>query len=662
MTHRRRLSLALHIFVLASLAAAPVLIVANAQFFIGRGASGAEVVAVALIVVVGAPAALAAVSLLAGAVSVRLGWAVQLALVAVLVATIASEALYPLDLSIEIQAPLVIAIGLAAAVAYARLDGAGSFVSALLPLPIIVLAYVLLLSPVSGLVFGGTEEVEAAAELDAPAPVVMVAFDELPGHALMNAGRRLDAVRFPNFAALGEDAVWYRNATTSRSDTELAVPTLATGIRAPLDSLGTSADHPRSLFTLLQDSHEMHVAEPWTNICPERLCDGKTESLDEGRLGSILATIPSILGYVSLPDAERIGISSPRESGSLDRSGQVATFVEEIEPATGPVLHFLHVLLPHKAWRYLPSGNRYSDTVGEADTLGGIERWDDDEWLTLQHEQRFLLQLRYTDRLLGDLLQRLRDTGLYERSLIVVTADHGVSFRAGEDRRDATDTNAPDILSVPLLVKLPQQRDGRIDDRFASTVDVVPTIADALGAQLPWQVDGQSLLGEPSSDRQIEVENMTGGGVELTAAEFARRRDAALERQISSFGDGGTSLYAIGPHPELLGRPFEPILGAPAKAEATIVDGEAVRAYDPGAELVPARIAGSLEGLAAKVPLAVALNGRIAATTYSYEGHRQVEFSAMVPPSLLRPGDNELALLEIEADDNAVSLRPIEDG
>ncbi len=295
-----------------------------------------------------------------------------------------------------------------------------------------MLAYVLLLSPVSGLVFAGTEEVEAATNLDSPAPVVMVVFDELPGHALMNADRRLDAVRFPNFAALGEDAVWYRNATTSRSDTELAVPTLATGIRAPLDSLGTSADHPRSLFTLLQDSHEMHVAEPWTNICPERLCDGTTESLDEGGLGSILGTIPSILGYVSLPDAERIGISSPRESGAPDRSDQVATFVEEIEPAAAPVLHFLHVLLPHKAWRYLPSGDRYSDTVGEADTLGGLERWDDDEWLTLQHEQRFLLQLRYTDRLLGDLLQRLRDTGLYERSLIVVTADHGVSFRAGE--------------------------------------------------------------------------------------------------------------------------------------------------------------------------------------------------------------------------------------
>ena len=67
MNPRLRLKRALHVFVLASLAAAPVLFVTDAQFFIGRGASGAEVVAVALIVVVGGPGRARAVGLLAGA-------------------------------------------------------------------------------------------------------------------------------------------------------------------------------------------------------------------------------------------------------------------------------------------------------------------------------------------------------------------------------------------------------------------------------------------------------------------------------------------------------------------------------------------------------------------------------------------------------------------
>ncbi|MDQ3758559.1 MAG: hypothetical protein M3331_01250, partial [Actinomycetota bacterium] len=301
---------ALHVFVLASLATAPILFVADAQFFIGRGASGGDVLAVALILLFAAPALLALAGLLVELASARIGWAVHLALVGALVSLILSEMMYPLGLSLELQAPIVVAGGLAAALFYARREGAQSAVSALLPLPPIVFAFILLLTPVSGLVFGGQEEVDPPAQPDAQTPVVVVVFDELPGTALMDAKRRLDADRFPNFAALGKDATWFRNATSSRSDTELAVPTLATGIDAPVDSLGTPADHPRSLFTLLGASHEMHVSEPWTNLCPERLCAGSTKSTDEGGLGSILATIPSILGYVSVPDAERLGIPS----------------------------------------------------------------------------------------------------------------------------------------------------------------------------------------------------------------------------------------------------------------------------------------------------------------------------------------------------------------
>jgi len=650
---------ALHVFVLASLAAAPVLLVTDAQFFIGRGASGGDVVAVALIVVVGVPLALALAGLLVSAISNRIGWALHLAMIGALSALILSEALYPLGLRLEIQIPLVLVAGVAAAVAYARNESARSIVSALAPLPPIILVFVFLLTPVSGLVFAGESEVEAPPQPDARTPVVMVVFDELPGHALMNARRRINEERFPNFAALGEDATWYRNATTSRSDTELAVPTLATGINAPLDSLATYGDHPRSLFTLLGSSYEMHVSEPWTNLCPDSLCEGATESLDEGGLGSILATIPSILGYVSVPDAKRLGISGPRESGAISRPGQFGTFVEEIEPSGGPVLHYLHVLLPHKAWRYLPSGKRYSDTVGADAELGGLEDWSDDEWLTLQHEQRFFLQLQFTDRLLGELFSRLRETGLYDRSLIVVTADHGVSFRAGDERRDATDTNAPDIFSVPLFIKEPGQDKAAIDDGAARTIDIVPTIADSIGAKVPWEVDGLSLSAGAPSDRSLEIENLRGGEVELTLAEFADLRDEALEDRIDLLGEDKDSLYAIGPSPELHGRRVHANLGQEAAAEASIVDGVAVRNYDPSLPLIPARIAGDLEGIDAGEPLAVALNGRVAATTYSYDGDHGVEYSAMVPPALIQAGDNEVAVLAIEGTGDDLTLRPL---
>ncbi len=646
-------------FVLASLTAAPVLLVTDAQFFIGRGASGFEVAAVALIIVLAVPAALALIGFLVAAASDKLGWALHLVLIGGLSALILSEALYPLGLRLEIQAPLVLAAGTAAAIAYARFETARSIVSALVVLPVVILAFVFLLTPVSSLVFAGEPELDEPSQADSEAPVVMIVFDELPGHALMDAKGNLDAKRFPAFAELGEDATWFPNATSSRSDTELAVPTLATGIHAPLDSLGTTADHPQSLFTLLGSSYEMHVSEPWTNLCPDALCDGSTESVDEGGLGSLLATIPPILGYVSLPDAKRLGIPSPRESGAVSRPGQVATFTEEIEPADGPVLHFLHVLLPHKAWRYLPSGERYSDTVGSDAELGGLEEWDDEEWPVLQAEQRFLLQLQYTDKLLGSVMDKLRAEGLYDESLIVVAADHGVAFRAGDQRRDVTSTNAGDILSVPLFVKLPGQSKGQVDEAAARTVDVVPTIADAIGAEIPWEVDGESLLSGDLPERPVEMENLRGGGIELTQTEYEDALADALALRVESLGDGKTSLYAIGPNPELRGRPVNDLLGEEAAADARIVDGIAVRNYDPISPITPARIAGDLDGIDDGERLAVALNGRVVATTFSYSGDHGTEFAAMIPPRLIEIGDNELGVLAIEGDRGDLTLRPV---
>ncbi len=106
--------------------------------------------------------------------------------------------------------------------------------------------------------------------------------------------------------------------------------------------------------------------------------------------------------------------------------------------------------------------------------------------MTLQAYQRHLLQVGYADRLLGDLLERLRDTGMYDRSLVVVTADHGMSFREGESGRVASQANLEDIAFVPLFVKQPGQERGEVVDHHVETIDVLPTIAEVLGFRIPW--------------------------------------------------------------------------------------------------------------------------------------------------------------------------------
>ena len=109
-----------------------------------------------------------------------------------------------------------------------------------------------------------------------------------------------------------------------------------------------------------------------------------------------------------------------------------------------------------------------------------------DSFLTRHNEQRFLLQLGFVDRQLGALIRRLRRAGLYDRALIVVTADHGGSFETGvRSRRKITHGNVDEVGPVPLFVKRPGQRRGRTSRALVRTLDVMPTIADVVNAPDP---------------------------------------------------------------------------------------------------------------------------------------------------------------------------------
>ncbi len=128
--------------------------------------------------------------------------------------------------------------------------------------------------------------------------------------------------------------------------------------------------------------------------------------------------------------------------------------IDSIEPeGNRPPLYFLHFLLPHEPYLHLPSGKLYAALPN----LGGLlarEKWSSKETAVNLAYQRHLLQVGTVDRLLGQFLERVRAAKLYDRSLIVVTSDHGASFRPRESFKHPTDTNFQDILSVPLLVSL----------------------------------------------------------------------------------------------------------------------------------------------------------------------------------------------------------------
>src|SRR5918992_942842 len=108
-----------------------------------------------------------------------------------------------------------------------------------------------------------------------------------------------------------------------------------------------------------------------------------------------------------------------------------------------PTFWMKHLLLPHMPYMYLPSGAR--TRPGPRDPLPGMTTVPGfhDEYLTRHNEQRYLLQLGYTDRLLGRLLRRLEREDIYDETLVVVVADHGYLWRSGVQTRRRALAPAP---------------------------------------------------------------------------------------------------------------------------------------------------------------------------------------------------------------------------
>ncbi|MFZ3263064.1 MAG: sulfatase-like hydrolase/transferase, partial [Terriglobales bacterium] len=103
-------------------------------------------------------------------------------------------------------------------------------------------------------------------------------------------------------------------------------------------------------------------------------------------------------------------------------------------------------------------------------------------------------EIAYADSALGRLLGQLRASGLYEGSVIAVMSDHGEAL--GDHGEDTHGIFLYDeTIHVPLLFKLPGElfAGERIEGRVG-LVDVLPTILQAVGIEVPQEVQGESLL------------------------------------------------------------------------------------------------------------------------------------------------------------------------
>jgi hypothetical protein len=684
----------LHVFILFNFAVAQPLfdlLSGNPGFFVARHSEPVDIVLLILVLCVLLPALVVLIEAVAGLIGRRVRKGVHGLVVTGLVAIIFLPVLNKID-GIFYMVSLVgaISLGVVFNIAYFIFKPLRTFLTFLLPALLIFPGLFLFNSPVFKIVFPEKDPSAVSLKLKDPPPIIMVVFDEFTVTSLMDEHRQIDPIRYPNFAALARDSYWFRNATTVADNTHIAIPAMLTGKYPKKFCMPTAACHPNNIFVLLGNSYELKVLEPMTQLCPKKLSETRAENILK-RMDSLFMDLFIVYSHIILPPGLRGALPDIAntwmdfgavatdqtedkdnrkkkeilQKGALeelkkDRVCQFNQFIDSIRPAKEPTLYFQHILLPHSPYDYLPSGKKYAMDSGLRGLNSG--RWGDDVTAVNQSYQRYLLQVGFVDTLIGKLITHLKTVGLYDPSLIVITADHGVSLRPNDFRRALKKTNYGDIMQIPFFIKLPNQNGGVTSDRNVETIDLLPTIADILGIRLPWPHDGRSALDLSMPERTEKI--MHNDAYERFV--FDSTLDAkyiTLKRKLSLFGSGSKpyGLFKMGHHSEFIGRRVAEI-GVAGQCDLDIQFDMPIflANLDMDSDFVPAQIKGDVflkDETIGELDLALAVNGMICAVTQTFWQERnKAKFSVIVPETVFQKGRNEVDVFVISESNGQTNL------
>ena len=518
---------------------------------------------------------------------------------------------------------------------------------------------------------------------------MLVIFDEWSLTSILDSEGAIDRQRLPNLARLADQATWYPNATAAADVSELAVPAMLTGRKAKQGRLPTVAEHPVNLFTLLAPSHDIYAVEPITSLCPpdvnllaeQRPAFGKRFSLLISDLTVVWLNLTLPAQWTErLPTTTRtwsdFGQQEPTARRppsadqpvqralfhlqNADRDADFRLFVDLIKPPSDrPDFYFMHSLLPHTPWEYLPSGRAYHTTRNR---IHGLQRelWTTDPWPVRHHRKRYLLQVQFVDRLIGELTSRLKSLGLFDRSLIAITADHGVAFRPGMSRRfaDADDPSSGqplDLASVPLVIKAPFQSEAEIDDMPTALADLAPRILELAGADPERSLANKKGTGRPT------LVGKYAGDVEIPVDRESWRREQIAQQQ--ELLGGTNDPMAIGTLPTLHGRPVSELPLQSTEVSIRLEGADRWDHVDLGSTALPASVQGVFTGpkTILESSVAVVLNGTVAATVRPHQStDGEIRLAAMLAESLFVPGFNQLDVFLISGDENGLRLEHVE--
>jgi len=180
--------------------------------------------------------------------------------------------------------------------------------------------------------------------------------------------------------------------------------------------------------------------------------------------------IEQVLDAANMPGRDRY----PELSWGLREEVTLAAVVKRLEELGQSGERFFITYLPVAPHHPFDTFDERFEKFSRAD-----EFWGGDFTGTYRN------QLLYMDWIIASMIEAMERNGLLERTLVVITNDHGEMLGGKDGAQGHGWSLRPDLQNLPLILMDPRKKQGAVHYRLATHIDLLPTILGRLGIPLP---------------------------------------------------------------------------------------------------------------------------------------------------------------------------------
>ncbi|MGB0767573.1 MAG: sulfatase family protein, partial [Phycisphaeraceae bacterium] len=303
-----------------------------------------------------------------------------------------------------------------------------------------------------------------------------------------------DAVETPNFDMLASNGVLFWDAHVSSPSCTPSRTAVLTGRHFFRNGSGAQLHSPwsgdraadpvktlESYHTLLQDAG-YHTGVTYKTHVSMHLFIGRKHQFNQaGR------KVNNFSQYVM--QAENEEQIAARKQELLDEvRGNMRHFLDTREDGQ-PFCWYFSPTNVHRTWTWESAQRMWG--LNPDDLKGKLPAFMPDNEVIRQDLADYLGEVQAFDLQLGVIIDELKQRGLYDNTIIVVSGDHGApGFPRGKTNLNNYGSQVPMVVHWPNGIDKP----GRTIDNPTSTIDLAPTFLEAAGLPVHEQMDGNSLL------------------------------------------------------------------------------------------------------------------------------------------------------------------------